>query len=495
MLPPVATEHSTVPLCVDLDGTLINTDLVWESLVRLLRHNPLYAFLVPVWLLAGRARLKDEIAKRADIDPASLPYNQSLLEYLRSERRAGRQLILATASDSRLARRVADHLGLFNEVLASDGKTNLRGKNKGARLAERFGQRAFDYAGNSVVDLPVWQQSRQAIVVNGGAQLEARAGKCAPVSRVFPSPTSPLRALIQALRPHQWVKNLIILVPLVTSHKLREIPLTLKAFVAFIAFSLCASGVYILNDLLDLEADRHHPGKRQRPFACGALPISFGFILFPLLIAAGGILAVTLTWSFAAVVGIYLALTTTYSWRLKQVPLLDVFSLAALYTIRLVAGHEATGVAYSFWLLLFSMFIFLSLALVKRFQELVAARQQTRTDIKGRGYAASDLELVATLGSNSGYLAVLVMALYVNSQEVRVLYQNPMLLLLICPLLLFWISRIWMIAHRGQMHDDPIVFALKDPISYVIGALALAVLWMATLSWSNAFISTPALLR
>ena len=495
MPPPVAAEQSAVPLCVDLDGTLIYTDLVWESLVRLLRHNPLYGFVVPFWLMAGRARLKEEIAKRVDVDPAALPYNEALLEYLRSERSAGRQIILATASDSRLARRVADHLGLFNETLASDGQTNLRGKNKGSRLVEKFGSKAFDYAGNSSVDLPVWEQSRMAIVVNGARGLETKAGKCTDVSRVFPSSHSLLGSLLQAIRPHQWVKNLIIFVPLVTAHKLQEMTLCLQAAVAFVAFNLGASGVYVMNDLVDLEADRHHPGKKQRPFASGALPISVGFIVIPILLCAAAVLAFMLNPGFAAVIGIYFLLTTSYSWRLKQVSLLDVFCLAALYTIRLVAGHEATGVRYSFWLLLFSMFIFLSLALVKRFQELSAARQQTRVDIKGRGYAASDLELVATLGASSGYLAVLVMALYVNSEDVLRLYRTPILLLLICPLLLFWISRVWLIAHRGQMHEDPIVFALKDRASYVIGFLALVVLWMATLDWHGAVLSTPALPR
>jgi len=275
-------------------------------------------------------------------------------------------------------------------------------------------------------------------------------------------------------------------VPLVTAHKLQDISLCAQAMVAFIAFSLCSSATYIFNDLFDLDADRHHPGKRGRPFASGEVPISAGFAAMPVLLALAAVLAFTLRSAFPIVLGVYIALTAAYTWRVKQISLLDVFWLAALYTIRLVAGHAATGVDYSFWLLLFSMFIFLSLALVKRFQELAAARQQTRADIKGRGYAASDLELVATLGSSSGYLAVLVMALYVNSQAVLNLYRNPMLLLLICPLLLFWISRVWMIAHRGQMHEDPIVFALKDRVSYVIGALTLAILWMATISWPGA---------
>ncbi len=469
-----------VPLCVDLDGTVIRTDLVWESLVRLLRRNPLYLAVLPFWWLRGRAWLKRRIAERTRVDVATLPCHQSFLDFLRGERRQGRQVCLVTAADDRLAGAVAAHLGLFTEVLASDGHTNLRGKVKAARLVERFGEGGFDYAGNSSVDLPVWAWARQALIVNASPGLAARAAKRATVSRVFGSPNSWWRAAALALRPHQWVKNLILFVPLITSHQITRPALVLKALGAFAAFCLCASGVYVMNDLLDLEADRRHPGKCSRPFAAGALPIPAGLAAFPLLLAAGLFLAWRLAPSFAAVLGIYLVLTTSYSWRLKQVALLDVFCLAALYTIRLIGGHESTGVEYSFWLLVFSMFIFLSLALVKRFVELDTLRRQNQPALQGRGYVAGDAELVAALGSTSGYLAVLVLALYVNSKEVIVLYGRPMLLLLICPLLLYWISRVWLMAHRGQMHGDPIVFALKDRASYVVGLLTLVVLWMAT---------------
>ena len=257
-----------------------------------------------------------------------------------------------------------------------------------------------------------------------------------------------------------------------------------SAISAFV-FSLCASGVYVLNDLLDVEADRRHATKRLRPFAGGDLPLPVGLAAFPLLLGASAVVGWKLSWGFAAALGTYVVLTTSYSWRLKQVALVDVFCLTGLYTIRLIAGHEATGILYSFWLLVFSMFIFLSLALMKRFLELKEARQSNKTDIKGRGYVPGDAELVASLGSSSGYLAVLVLALYVhshfvNSPEVTVHYQHPMLLLLICPVLLYWISRVWLIAHRGQMHDDPIVFALKDRVSYLAAALALVILWLAT---------------
>jgi 4-hydroxybenzoate polyprenyltransferase/phosphoserine phosphatase len=485
MPPPVAAESKTVPLCVDLDGTVIQTDLLWESLVRLLRRNPFYLLPVLFWFLRGRACLKKELALRVQVDASTLPYQASFLEFLREEKRAGRPIVLVTASDRRMAEGVAAHLGLFTEVLASDGVTNLRGKNKVARLCERFGERGFDYAGNSSVDLPVWARARQALVVNGSPGLAERARKQADVGRVFPAQKSPAQALWQALRPHQWAKNLILFVPLLTAHKITEPRLAIEALWAFLIFCLCASGVYLLNDLFDLDADRSHAGKRLRPFAAGELPLSVGLVLSPLLLGASLGLACLLARGFAVVLAVYLALTTSYSWRLKQVALLDVFCLAALYTIRLIGGHEATGVEYSFWLLIFSMFIFLSLALLKRFVELDGARQQNQIAINGRGYTAQDTELVAALGTGSGYLAVLVLALYVMSPQGTVLYhQESKLLLLICPLFLYWISRVWLLAHRGQMHDDPILFALKDRTSYIIGVLTFAVIWLAARNWT-----------
>ena len=453
--------------------------MLWESLVRLLKRNPLYVFLILSWWSRGRAVLKAEVASRASLDVATLPFNQPLIDFLRIEKSAGRRLILATASDCQLARQIANHLELFDEVLASDGRTNLRGKNKVALLVERFGRGGFDYAGNSSVDLPVWEQARHAMVVSPSPGLAARARQRTPVTQTFASRNPLAQSIARALRPHQWVKNLIIFVPLLTAHELSNWPKLRNGILAFVAFSLAASAVYILNDLMDIEADRHHATKCHRPFASGDLPLPFGLAASPLLFAASAVLAWQLPWGFAVVLGTYVLLTSSYSLRLKEVPLLDVFCLAALYTVRLIAGHEAAIIDYSFWLLVFSMFIFLSLALLKRFTELFAARKQSKSEIKGRGYATSDLELVATLGTGSGYLAVLVMALYVHSPEGSAHYNRPMVLLLICPLLLFWISRVWMLAHRGQMHNDPIIFALKDRASYVVGALTLLVLWLA----------------
>ncbi|MEI6391605.1 MAG: UbiA family prenyltransferase [Verrucomicrobiota bacterium] len=479
----VSTEQTDlVPLCVDLDGTLIKTDLLCESLVCLLKRNPLYTFMLPLWWLKGRAFLKREIGSRVELDVSVLPYHQPLVDFVREEHRRGRPLFLTTASDRKLAQSVADHLGLFTDVLASNGETNLRGTQKLQAMEQRFGPRGFDYAGNSSADLAVWRGAREAIVVNACPSLETKAARCTKLGPVFPCDSHKFSALFRCLRPHQWIKNFIIVVPTVTAHKLGEHSLMLLDLWAFAVFCLCASGVYVVNDLLDLDADRRHSEKKRRPFAAGDLPLQMGFILGPWLLLAGAALAVKLPAPFAGVVALYFVLTMSYSWWVRQIALLDVFFLTALYTIRLIAGHTATGIAYSSWLLMFSMFIFLSLALAKRYTELDSVKREggIKSGATGRGYTTGDLEVVASLGTGSGYLAALVLALYVNSPQVLILYQQPTLLLLICPLLLYWISRVWLIAHRGEMHGDPVMFALKDWTSYVIGGLALLVLWLAT---------------
>ena len=481
MLPvPDPARPTQVPLAVDLDGTLIKTDLLWESLAALLRRNPFALLQVPFWWARGRAHLKQQLAARVQLDTAALPYHEEFLAWLKAQKATGRKLILATASDLEMAKPVAQHLGLFDEVMASDGITNLRADAKLAALTKKFGARGFDYAGNSTVDLAVWQGTREAIVVNAGARLAAQAAARTKVGRTFLSPASRLNAFWHCLRPHQWIKNLIIFVPVLTAHQLGDRAVLTAAALAFVAFCLCASSVYTLNDLVDLDADRHHATKRQRPFAAGELPLSVGFIAVPLLLAASLGLALSLSAAFAAVLAGYFFAALGYSLRLKQVAILDVFVLAGLYTLRLVAGHVATGIAWSAWLLMFSMFIFLSLALMKRFQELHSLRQQNQHAAKGRGYTAQDLELVTTLGLVSGFLAVLVLALYVNSEQVIKLYAHPTRLLLVCPLMLYWVSRVWFLAHRGQMHDDPTAFAFKDGVSYLIAALTLTAMWLAT---------------
>lgn len=468
----IAAEDTLRPLCVDLDGTLILSDLLLESFLLLIKRNPLYLFLVPLWLLRGKAALKAEIASRVRLNPAALPYNRALIEWLESERKRGRQLWLCSASNQQLTESVAAHVGLFDGAVGSDGVTNLAGGRKAARLAEIFGERGFDYCGNERPDLEVWQHAAGAIVVRGSRRLEREAAVRAPVLRTFPSKANSLRAILKALRPHQWAKNALILVPLLAAHRARDTESLVASLLALVAFCLCASSVYLLNDLLDLEADRAHARKSKRPFAAGTASILSGLTLIPLLLAASIAIALLLPLKFQAVLAVYYGLTLAYSFGLKGRVLIDALALAGLYTLRVIAGAAAVAVPLSFWLLLFSVFLFLSLAFVKRFAELEALRRQQRLSAAGRGYHVEDLPILQSLGASAGYLSVLVLALYINSPDIESLYRRPKIIWFLCVLMLYWVSRVWMKAQRGAMHDDPVVFALKDRASLAIGVLA-----------------------
>ena len=473
------SEAQSTPLCVDLDGTLIHSDLLLESFLLLIKQNPLFLFLVPLWLLGGKARLKAEIASRVQLNGAALPYSEQFLDWLKAQKAQGREIWLCTASDQRMAQAVAQHVGLFDGVLASDGQTNLSGSNKAQQLVQRFGERGFDYCGNERVDLKVWQHARSAIVINAKPGLEASARACTQVEAVFLPPKSGLRVALKALRVHQWAKNALIFVPLAAAHRLQDTPTLVAGLVAFAAFSLCASSVYLLNDMLDLEADRQHPRKCKRPFAAGTLSLLFGLVAAPALLLISLALALTLPLKFLAVLGAYYLVTLAYSFGLKRLVMIDVLTLAGLYTVRIVAGAAATDIPLSFWLLLFAIFIFLSLAIVKRYAELHAMRKQGQLKASGRGYQVEDLALLQSLGASSGYISILVLALYVNSPDIAVLYSHPKIVWMLCPIMLYWVSRVWMQTYRGHMHDDPLVFALKDRISLLTGAAAAAVLLLA----------------
>ena len=467
-----------IPLCIDLDGTLLNSDLLLEAAFAQLKQAPLAVLNWPRWLAAGKARLKAEIAARVELDIATLPYNRELLAFLHEQKAQGRTLVLVTASHRQFADRVAAHLNLFDAVLATDGDRNLAGPHKAEVLVERYGERGFDYAGNAAVDLAVWRHARRAIVVNAKPPLADQARAVCEVERVFAPDGSAWRPWSRALRLHQWLKNVLIFVPLVAGHAWDQPDTLLLALLAFLSFGLCASSVYLLNDLLDLNADRRHPRKCRRPFAAGQLPIAQGVVAIPLLlIAAFGLsLLINPPW-FSAVLATYYLFTLAYSLRLKRALMLDVVVLAGLYTLRIIAGAAAAAIEPSFWLLAFSMFLFLSLALVKRYAELWTLREQGDLSASGRGYHVNDLGLLQNLGGAAGYLAVLVLALYINSETSRTLYGQPMMIWLLCPALLYWISRVWLITHRGEMHDDPIIFALTDAHSrYVLLACALILL-------------------
>ncbi len=473
------------PLCVDLDGTLIRSDLLVESLLLLLKARPWLLLALPWWLLrGGKAHLKRQIARRVRLDPATLPYNEELLAYLREARAAGRELVLATASDDLLARPVADHLGLFTRVETSDGRANLSGVAKARHLRERLGA-VFDYVGDHCKDIPVWEAAREALLVDRGGRLARRLADNGRIrlGRVFGTSRGLGRRLalyLRALRLHQWAKNTLVFIPLLTSYHLTDAPLLLNAVLAFLAFGLVASAVYVVNDLLDLAADRAHPRKSRRPFAAGDLPLLHGLLLAPLLIALGfGLSLALLPRGFSVTLAAYLAVTTAYSFYLKRKFGLDVLTLAGLYTVRIFAGAAAIGVVVSDWLLAFSMFFFMSLALVKRFSELHALAQRAGEGPAGRGYFVADLPLVANIGVSTGMIAVLVLVLYLHEQIGLGVYAQPAWMWLLCPIIAHWLLRVWVLAWRGQMDEDPVVFAVRDRQSQLAALLILAAAWLA----------------
>ena len=455
------------PLFVDLDGTLIASDSLFESLFAATRSRPLKAFAFPFWLMRGRACLKEELAKLARLDPTLLPYRSDLCDFLRAERARGRKIYLATAANERIAQGVATYLGLFDGVLASDRTTNLKGTNKLCAIQALVGAR-FTYAGNAKEDRVIWSAADSAILVSAPEWLQARVEADTKVERSFPRAPRRLRELLTVMRPHQWLKNLLVFVSLLTSFHFSGLAPVLASVAAFVALSLCASATYIVNDLFDLPADRKHPRKSARPFASGAASIPQGLIAALILLMAGIAAASLVSPALLAVVTVYVVMTTAYSLHLKSYVVLDVIVLAALYMIRIVAGAVAIQVEVSVWLLAFALFLFVSLALVKRCAELVMFESQGVRGSSGRDYQVTDLRVLWPLGIAMGVCSVVVFALYVSAPEVQARYGAPLLLWFVAVALVYWLGRMWIKASRGEMSDDPIVFALRNPGSRLL---------------------------
>lgn len=465
------------PLCVDLDGSLVKSDTLLDGLCQFARRSPAELWRLPVWLAQGRAHLKSEVARRAPIDVARLPWNAVLLRYLQAEHRAGRPLYLATGADGALAGRVAAHLGIFDGVLASDGETNLTREKKLAGVESRLG--SFDYVGNSTADLPLLARAREAMVANPTrGLLMAMRVRHIPVARTFLDSRPLPRTVLKAIRIHQWAKNILLALPLLLSHKLG--PHTLSQVVlAFFCFSFMASANYLVNDLLDVESDRKHPAKRFRPFASGDLSVSAGMGLAILLAAASAALLPLLPGAFAMWLGSYIVVTFAYSFYLKRIAIVDVLVLSGLYTLRMLAGGAATGTEISPWLAGFSSFLFLSLAMVKRFSELENLRERGLTATHGRGYLVADIEQIRAFGTASAYAAVLVFSLYISRPDVDALYAHANRLWFVVPLLVYWLNRIWLLASRGELDDDPVIFAIRDRISLAVGVCVIIVAMFA----------------
>jgi 4-hydroxybenzoate polyprenyltransferase/phosphoserine phosphatase len=472
-----AKEVSPV-LCVDLDGTLIRGNVLWECVLVLLKTRPIYVLLLPFWLISGRAALKQKLAARVQINPASLMYRQHVLALIQQEKAAGRHIALVTAADREVAEAVSSYVGLFDEVHASDGHVNLKGPNKAAFLAQHFAAQGFEYVGDSSADVDVWRSARAAYVVGTQTRVD-QAAAVTTVKETFLETRATVgasfRIWVNALRGLHWAKNLLLFLPLTLSHNMTVEPFV-RTLVGFALYGFCASGLYILNDLLDLHSDREHPWKKERPFATGAISIPEGLVASSLLLSVALGLGFFLDAQFGMALLGYSALTMLYSLYLKKIALLDVFVLSSFYSFRILAGALISGTPLSQWFLAFSMFFFLSLAMAKRYSELLHASDLVKAGNSGRGYHTGDRELLLSLGVGSSFSAVVIFSLYVHSPDVRLLYSSPEFLFLLCPIVLYWLSRNWLLAHRGELKEDPVTLAIRDPVSYGVALASAAVI-------------------
>jgi 4-hydroxybenzoate polyprenyltransferase/phosphoserine phosphatase len=470
---------SITPLCVDLDGTLVKSDTLLDSLLVLARTHPGLVLRLPPKLLKGKAAFKAFVSSNVELDVAHLPYNRKVLQFLQQEFSHGRRLYLATGANIRLAERVAHHLGIFEGVLGSDDATNLTGHKKLAILEKRFGQDGFAYIGNGVADLPLLESASQKMLANPSTALRSRMRRHRIVaSHTFEERVDLVPSLLKALRPHQWAKNLLILLPPLLAHE-RSFPVLAQAMLAFFCFCCAASGTYVVNDLLDIEADRRSTRKRLRPFASGDLAPSAGLVLSGVLLILSFVVARSLPLEFMFWLVFYVASTVAYTLYLKRVPLLDVLVLSGLYTLRLIAGGAATHTPISHWLAGFAIFLFFSLAIVKRFAELENIRLAGKQLKNGRGYVMSDIEQMRSFGTASAFAAVVVFANYISGVDVIKLYHHSHYLWLIVPCMILWLCRVWLLASRGELDEDPVAFALTDAPSLVIGAIVVVIILAA----------------
>lgn len=480
-----SAEQKLAPLAVDVDGTLVRGDLLAETVLAYLRGNPLRIFLLLAWLIRGKAVLKRKLAERVELDPSVLPVNEELIALIEAERAKGREVHLATAADAIAAAKLAQRFGFVDGVIASDGVTNLKGPAKARALTERFPD-GFIYAGDTTADLPVWRASKGAIVVEAAPRTAAAVATTTPVFAVLPRRSGGWRVVAKAMRVHQWAKNALVAVPLILGGKAFDLASWMEVAAGFLLLGLLASSTYVLNDLWDINDDRRHWTKKNRPFASGKLPIKFGLVAAPIgmVVALAGALMINVP-TFLAF-SAYLATTLAYSLRVKRIMILDAFTLASLFTLRLVIGITLVTVPASPWLLIFSMFLFASLSLAKRHTEILKVIEAGKDSASGRGYVAADGPVLIALGAASGMSAVLVMVLYlINEAFLAGFYTTPAMLWAFPCALFVWLGRVWTTSGRGELNDDPVVFALKDKASLMLGAgmgvAFLAAVWPAAL--------------
>ena len=480
---PVLSKE-TFPLCVDLDGTILETDTFVECLAIGMRKWSIL-HRIPCWAIEGKAKLKQEMACQIQLNPALLPYNASLLQYLQDQRSIGRRLFLVTAANIQIAEAVNNHLGIFEEVIASGASHNLRGEEKANALVARFGNRRFSYAGNDRTDLHVWKHAYSGVLVNTSNETARLASDLTTIEQRFDkNRPHQARALLQSLRPHQWVKNLLVFVPIVTAKAFMDFGAIVNAIFLFIAFCSTSSGLYVMNDLFDIEADRQHLNKRERPFASGRLSITSGFAMLPFLFGVGLVFSfLTHVPAVVVLLLLYSMITIAYSMILKEFSLVDVFTLSALYTIRLFSGGVVTNYHASIWLLAFSGFIFLALAIIKRTAELRTKINSQNRQVARRGYSSEDMYVIQSFGIASSFISSVVLALYIQSQAAANIYFRPQILWLLVPVILFWQCRLWLSTTRGYMDDDPIVYSAKDWVSWIVALIVATILFMASVKF------------
>jgi len=476
-----------IPLYVDLDDTLIGTDILWEQIIRLAFQKP---FLIPLMICVsfrGKALFKKWLSERVEVPVEHLPWSEVVVDHVRKHKDKGGSVILATATHRNIAFKINEHLGIFDAVLATNGDTNLKGSSKAEAIAEynaSLNERHYAYVGDSASDIPIWEKASEAWMVSRSHSLESQCRKAVPHLKVLESRgIGYFSSWITLLRIRQWSKNVLLFLPLLLAHKTTSPAVIISTSVAALSFCFAASGVYLFNDCSDVFKDRSHPLKKRRPLASGAIPLWRGVMASLILI----VLAVSLALSsvgkgFALILLLYLFSNVLYTCWIKSVAILDVVLLSLFYSLRIFAGGVASNVEVSKWLLAFSLFFFLCLAFGKRYQEIFLLKSSEVTE-HTRGYIPNDQSIISICGISAGFVSVMVLVLYVNSPEVLKLYRTPDLLWLLAPLGIYWIARFWMLVARGLMHDDPVFFALKDRVSWGIGAAVLLLLSMAQFAW------------
>jgi 4-hydroxybenzoate polyprenyltransferase/phosphoserine phosphatase len=463
-------QSGLVPLVLDLDNTLIRTDLLHETVFAYLKQNALGLFSLVAWLLKGKAHLKQQLARHVTLEVDDIPLNDEIVAYAEAEKAKGREIVLATAADSLLAIRIARRFPFIDRTIASDGVTNLKGATKAEKLAEMFPD-GFVYAGDSKTDLAVWKHAKGAVLVGTAGSVGRAAARLTQIEHTIKRPAR-LKDWVKEARLHQWAKNALVFVPLMLGGHMLDLAAWTSAGIAFLALGILASSTYLLNDLWDIADDRRHWSKRNRPLAAGRISIAHAVAAMPVAMIAAFALGALVNPLVVVTLGAYLALTVAYSMGIKRKPILDAFTLAVLFTIRLVLGIVAVGVMASPWLLVFSMFLFASLSFAKRNTEV-----QRMTDnggsgrISGRGYFTTDAPFIMAMGVSSGIGSVLILVLYLTQDALAADFYSDSVWLWLMPAALFlWIGRIWMLSFRGELNDDPVAFAMKDPKSLMLAA-------------------------